>query len=53
MGKRLKMLLKERAMIEQLRLLPEAAKQLIMRQYDNEIDLIVKGVKEDDEDDEA
>lgn len=52
MGKRLRLLLKERKMVEELRLLPEQAKKLILKQYDNEIDLIVKGVK-DDEDDEA
>lgn len=47
--KRLKILLREKAMVEQLILLPDRAKQLIIKQYDNEISLIVKGVKEDDE----
>lgn len=49
MEKRLMLLLKERAIIEQLRLLPEAAKKLILKQYDNEIDLIKKEVVKDED----
>jgi len=49
MEKRLNLLLRERLMIQNLRLLPEQAKKLILKQYDNEIDLIVKGVRENDE----
>lgn len=49
MAKRLALLLKERAIIESLRMLPEQAKKLILKQYDNEIDLIMKEVKEDED----
>ena len=49
MEKRLMLLLKERAVIEQLRMLPEAAKKLILKQYDNEIDLIRKEIVENEE----
>ena len=52
MEKRLVLLMKERAVVESLRLLPEQAKKLILRQYDNEIDLILREIK-DDEDVEA
>lgn len=53
MEKRLFMLIKEREIVSKLRLLPEQAKKLIIKQYDNEINLIVKGAKENDELDEA
>lgn len=49
MEKRLMLLMKERQIVDGLRMLPEQAKKLILRQYDNEIDLILKEIKEDED----
>ena len=49
MEKRLALLVKERQIVEKLRMLPEQAKKLILKQYDNEIDLILKEIKADED----